>query len=276
MEINYGKELILDLQGCNTKKFTEKHLRKFLIELCDLIKMQRHGKPMFWNDTTDTPHLKGTSVLQFIKTSNIVIHCLDFPKTTLLNIFSCKDFDLELAKTFSKDFFEAKSFTSTIVDRKITALDNPKVKLQPHTKFEQGVFAKQKIHEGEIVAVYDGKIYAASKASLLPNKEPVKIRNYAMQFEKNKFRDSSGIARYLNHSCNPNCGIKENFKLVTMREVKKGEELTWDYSMSMNSDLVMDCSCGEKNCRKKIKGYDLLPKAIKEKYNQYTSDWLTQ
>ncbi len=113
----YGKELILDLHNCDTNLFTKKHIRKFIITLCDFIDMKRYGKPMFWKDTSNIFHLKGISAMQFIVTSDIVIHTLDIPKAVLINIFSCKDFDTRKTTDFSKKFWKAKKIMAREINR---------------------------------------------------------------------------------------------------------------------------------------------------------------
>ncbi len=40
---------------------------------------------------------------------------------------------------------------------------------------------------------------------------------------------------YINHSCNPNAGFKGQIFMVAMRKIKRGEEITYDYAMVMNS-----------------------------------------
>ena len=121
---NYGKELILDLHGCNTKKFTRRALRRFFQDLCSLIDMERCE--LFWWDDyglpaeewQTEPHLKGTSAVQFIMTSNITIHTLDLMGNVYLNIFSCKDFDAKKAADFSRKFFEGRVAGATTIVRK--------------------------------------------------------------------------------------------------------------------------------------------------------------
>ena len=121
---NYGKELILDLHKCNPKKFNRRALAKFFRELCDLIDMERCE--LFWWDDyglppeerQTEPHLKGTSAVQFIMTSNITIHTLDIMGNVYLNIFSCKDFDAKKATNFCRKFFEGKAVKATVIDRK--------------------------------------------------------------------------------------------------------------------------------------------------------------
>jgi len=110
----YGKELVIDLHECDPKKFNRKTLRKYFRELCDLIDMQR-CELYFWDDVgvpkkyrMTEPHLKGTSAIQFIMTSNVTIHTLDLMKRVYLNIFSCKEFDAQEALAFSKKFFRGR------------------------------------------------------------------------------------------------------------------------------------------------------------------------
>lgn len=120
---DYGKELILDLHECSTENFNRKELTRFFRELCELIDMER-ADLHFWDyegeqsEYQKAPaHLKGTSAIQFITTSNITIHTLDELKRVYLNIFSCKDFDTVPAIYFCKEFFSGRVITSKIVGR---------------------------------------------------------------------------------------------------------------------------------------------------------------
>ena len=97
----YGKELIVDMYGCDHTLFTREYIKQFLIELCELIDMERCDLH-FWDyvgypeEKAAAPvHLDGTTVVQFIKTSNITIHTLDKVGEVYLNLFSCKDFNSE-------------------------------------------------------------------------------------------------------------------------------------------------------------------------------------
>ncbi len=120
---NYGKELILDIHDCDASKFTRKIIRKYFKELCKRIDMERcdlhwwdyHFYP---NEYKKAPiHLKGTSAVQFIKTSNITIHTLDDLKKIYVNIFSCKDFDEMEVRKFTKGWFEGTVMQMRVIDR---------------------------------------------------------------------------------------------------------------------------------------------------------------
>jgi len=119
----YGKELILDLQGCDPKTFNRECIGEYFVKLCDLIDMER-VEVHWWDDLThpdvagyEEDHLIGTSAIQFIKTSNITIHCLDRLKKVFLNIFSCKEFDTFVAMDFSKQWFGAQKCRYEIIPR---------------------------------------------------------------------------------------------------------------------------------------------------------------
>lgn len=120
----YGVELILDLHDCDPVTFTRKSIRKYFKELCVLIDMER-GKLIWWDDLytpeaekETEPHLVGTSAVQFIKTSSLVVHALDLMEMIYLNIFSCKKFNPEIVIDFSTEWFRGQVLSSHIISRK--------------------------------------------------------------------------------------------------------------------------------------------------------------
>ena len=119
----YGFELILDLHECNVSTFNRTSLRRFFEKLCDEIKMQR-CELHFWDDVDvspeeqqTSPHTKGTSAVQFILTSTIVVHTLDLLKAVYINIFSCKEFDKDKAEKLTKEWFGAKECKAHFIER---------------------------------------------------------------------------------------------------------------------------------------------------------------
>lgn len=120
---NYGKELIVDLHSCDSSTFTRKSIRKYFKLLCEEIKMNPE-KLCWWDDyglkpefqQTD-PHTKGTTAVQFILTSNITIHTLDLLNNAYINIFSCKEFDTDVALKFSEEWFKGKVVNSQVIER---------------------------------------------------------------------------------------------------------------------------------------------------------------
>ena len=119
----FGAELILDLHGCDPGTFTRKSISRYFAGLCKLIDMKREALP-FWDDF-DVPveerqtsaHTQGTSAVQFILTSSIVIHTLDQMGAIYINIFSCKDFDPDIAEQFTVDWFGANDCAARFIER---------------------------------------------------------------------------------------------------------------------------------------------------------------
>ena len=119
----YGIELILDLHDCNPSKFSRDCITAYFEELCVLIDMKREDLH-FWDDIgvseeekQTSPHTQGTSAVQFILTSSIVIHALDQLRAIYINIFSCKPFDPKLAEEFTSNWFEASEISIKLIDR---------------------------------------------------------------------------------------------------------------------------------------------------------------
>ena len=118
----YGKELIMDIHNCSTEKMNREGIKIFMDELCELIDMKQEDLH-FWDFETEEEkeaqpaHLKGTSAVQFITTSDIVIHTLDELKRVYLNVFSCKSFDDKIAIAFVVKYFEGELVHSSFIER---------------------------------------------------------------------------------------------------------------------------------------------------------------
>lgn len=95
--------------------------------------------------------------------------------------------------------------------------------------------------------------------------------------DNDKYLDLFEIFRSINHSCNPNLFIKNKNELVALRDINKEEEITYDYSTTMDDNQekieasggglwTMKCKCQNKNCRKLIGQFKDLPKETQEFY----------
>lgn len=93
----------------------------------------------------------------------------------------------------------------------------------------KGVFTKKAFKRGQTVLLLKGDLIhfvvkSPKDSSVGPNWVGV---------GKNQWIDvQDGLVRYINHSCNPNMGIKGRVTFVALRDIKKGEEITFDYSIS--------------------------------------------
>ena len=119
----YGFELILDLHGCDASKFNRASLDGYFEKLCKAIDMKKCER-YFWDDVglppeeqQTSPHTKGTSAVQFILTSTIVVHTLEMLEAAYVNIFSCKPFDEKKAEEITKEWFGANGCRSRFIER---------------------------------------------------------------------------------------------------------------------------------------------------------------
>ncbi len=119
----YGFELIMDLHSCDVSKFNRTGLQKYFAALCKAIDMER-CELHFWDDVgvppeerQASPYTKGTSAVQFILTSTIVVHTLDLLKTVYINIFSCKPFDRKVAEQLTREWFNARECRTHFIER---------------------------------------------------------------------------------------------------------------------------------------------------------------
>jgi len=79
----------------------------------------------------------------------------------------------------------------------------------------------------------------------------------------------------INHSCLPNCGLRNATQLITMRDIAVGEELTYDYAMSDTSDYdEFECACRSDNCRVRITGNDWKLLDLQTRYQQIFSPYV--
>lgn len=154
---------------------------------------------------------------------------------------------------------------------------SPKVKIG-QSKVGKGIFAIKKIGKGELIADFEN-----GSGKFLPLEEADRIyeagNDYMLQVDDNVFFVATGKneledADFINHSCEPNCGIKERLKIVAIRSIEKGEEISFDYAMSESSDYSMKCLCGKQKCRKFICGDDWKIRDLQKNYNGFFSGYL--
>ena len=119
----YGMELVMDLYGCDPTTFTRDSLGAYFDEVCALIGVipeQRH----FWDDLNvapadrqTNPKTQGTSGVQFIITSTVVVHTLDQLRQVFVNVFSCKVFDQSPVIGYTLKHFSAACMEPHVIIR---------------------------------------------------------------------------------------------------------------------------------------------------------------
>ncbi len=118
IQTNYwGVSTCIDLYDCDLLLMQdETAVKRFVCELCDLIKMRRFGETQvvhFGND----PQVTGFSMTQLIETSLVSAHFADNSRAIYLDIFSCAPYDSGEAAAFAAHFFKAQHHKLQIVAR---------------------------------------------------------------------------------------------------------------------------------------------------------------
>ena len=113
----------------------------------------------------------------------------------------------------------------------------------------KGVFANRNFKKGEVVIKYNLKSLTEQEFRNLPESE-----KHFTSFEDGKYWLFSSPERYVNHSCEPNTNpnLKEKYDFAT-KDIRKGDEITSDYTKDNVPGLNMKCNCGSKNCKGIIK-----------------------
>lgn len=136
-----------------------------------------------------------------------------------------------------------------------------------------GMFTRCIIEKGEIVFIKGGHIVSKSELYFV---EP--ISSY-LPIDDEFFigavtKEEEGVKLFVNHSCEPNCGLRGEITFVAIRRIQAEEELTCDYAMIDNENYEFECNCGSNACRKKITGFDWKIKGLQVKYSGYFARYL--
>jgi len=137
---------------------------------------------------------------------------------------------------------------------------SPRVRVERSPVHGRGVFAAKAFHKGERVIEYAGRrILWSSVPDELDDPE---IYYFGIGDGKWVIDPSVGgnEARWINHSCDPNCEIREARRRIfihALRNIRPGEELSYDYHLETDPDVVQTkeieaeapCHCESKNCR---------------------------
>lgn len=124
-----------------------------------------------------------------------------------------------------------------------------------------GVFAKKNIMEGTRIIEYVGERITkkeSERRAVIPLEKSKKNSCYGAVyiFELNKRYDIDGdvpynSARFINHTCEPNSealNIRGHIWIVAIKDIKKGEEISYNYGYSFEDYESHRCYCNTKSC----------------------------
>ena len=137
-----------------------------------------------------------------------------------------------------------------------------------------GSFAVDPIPMGTIVATFGGTILTRINFETYPLEQ----RSRSIQIDVDQFvlgPESGEPGDSINHSCSPNCQLRNATQLITMGPIAVGEELTYDYATSDTSDYdEFECACGSDNCRGRVSGNDWRLPDLQSRYQNMFSPYV--
>jgi len=145
--------------------------------------------------------------------------------------------------------------------KKIANTKSPYIIVKRSRIHSRGVFARKNIPEGARVIEYVGERVTKKESDRradIPLERNQKNESYGAVyiFQLNNRHDIDGnvpynTARFINHSCDPNCEsdiIRGKIWIVALREIKKGDELAYNYNYDIEDYEDHKCFCRTKRC----------------------------
>lgn len=144
-----------------------------------------------------------------------------------------------------------------------------------------GVFAAEPIAKGERIVRYKGKLRTHAEIDELYGDVPDDGHTFLFTLNDDYVVDANedgNVARWINHSCDPNCEAvihehegdkrhKDKIWIEAIRDIAVGEELTYNYGITLDrphtkaEKALWACRCGAKHCT----GTMLQPKRTRKK-----------
>ena len=130
-----------------------------------------------------------------------------------------------------------------------TPVSLPKIRRKRSKLHGWGVFAEEPINKNKRIIDYAGELITNKQSERREDRYLSKGCIWVFRVNRAWSRDAAvggNIARFINHSCSPNCWIEIDGKTRTIwirasRRIEPGEELTYDYSTV--GDHTIRCRC---------------------------------
>ena len=127
----------------------------------------------------------------------------------------------------------------------------------------RGVFASRDIDKGTRIIEYKGERISWKQALRRPDTDPDNpFHTFFFSLDDGSVIDAGvhgNAARWINHSCAPNCKTEEDddgrVHIYARKPIEAGDELTYDYNLTVDGKLSKEeraflaCHCGKKKCR---------------------------
>jgi uncharacterized protein len=138
-----------------------------------------------------------------------------------------------------------------------------------------GTVVLEPIAAGEVVAAFSGRYVTRTEFDALTTAQ----QRRGVQVEEELFLvgDEDDADEFINHSCDPSCGLSGSSVLVALRPLRPGDTITYDYATSDGSDFdEFECRCGTALCRGKVTGHDWMLPELQLRHRGHFSPYLAR
>jgi uncharacterized protein len=161
-------------------------------------------------------------------------------------------------------------------------MNNEYIQVRKSNIHNTGIFARKFIPKGTQIIEYVGEKISKKESEkradvVLEDSKKNKEKGAVYIFEINKKYDLDGnvpynTARYINHSCDPNCeseNIDDKIWIKAIKDIKPDEELKYNYGYDIDNFDEHPCLCGAEKCKGYIASEDKWAKLKKELRKNY-------
>lgn len=146
-----------------------------------------------------------------------------------------------------------------------------------------GLFTRRRFKKGDILVIFGGYVFTRQEELRFPPDMNDFAHHILPDFVIGiRKRSQLQPVDYINHSCDPNVGFKGQIILMAMRDIRKGEEITFDYCMVLSrprgvrQEYRFTCGCGATSCRGIVTWNDWKKPALQRKYRGYFQWYLEE
>lgn len=153
---------------------------------------------------------------------------------------------------------------------------SPKAEARPAGLKGMGSFVVEPIAAGETVAAFGGFVVTAAELAALDDDR----QSRTIQIDEHLWLAPNAEPEpgdFVNHSCEPTCGLRSGILVIAMRDLEVDEEITFDYAMCDSSPYdEFVCECRTPTCRRLITGGDWLDPELQQRYEGWFSPYLAK
>jgi hypothetical protein len=131
-----------------------------------------------------------------------------------------------------------------------------------------GLFTGEAFRAGEFILAMTGEEFPLERMEEICRARGLSV-NMPLHTALDRVLFLDRVPNLINHSCEPNCGLRNRADLFAIRDIVEGEEITYDYSTNVGPGIewsMAPCRCGATACRQVIRNVAALPEAVLRRY----------